>query len=120
MSDSKTTAGTIGSSYGCPTLSLEAGGNDGGAAPVGNGGLPDDPEETRVTCSVLCSLGGALGAAKATTAVTTTTTSMSAANSASSTVQDDDMAHEQLVPQSCSKRICPKQHQLPMFLSSKS
>lgn len=27
------------------------------------------------------------------------------------------MAHEQLVPQSCSKRICPKQHQLPMFLS---
>jgi hypothetical protein len=125
MSDSKPTS--TGSSTCCPTLSGGAVDGEDLGVPTGDGGLPDDPEETRVTCSVLCSLGGgiaAVAAAAAGTTTTTTTTSysasaMSPANSTSSAVQDDDMTHEQQAPKSCTKRICPKQHQLPMFLSSK-
>lgn len=67
--------------------------------------VADDPDETRETCDVLCSLGGG-GAASSYSA--------SAHSPASSTMQEDGTE----LPKS-NKKTCPKQHQLPMFLSSK-
>lgn len=73
----------------------------------------DDPDETRVTCDVLCSLSGVVGG----TMISSSSSypACTSSSPAESIVHDHEMSD---LSNPC-KKLCPKQHQLPMFLSSK-
>jgi hypothetical protein len=78
---------------------------------------PDDEKSaTQMTCDVLCSLGASSYPASSTGMMTMMDDSPCGGDDDCD--DEDDMMYESMPDKRKSKSSCPKQHQLPMFLSS--